>query len=471
MKKVDKLILQAFLGPFSLTFIVVVFIFLTQYLLKYLDDFVGKGLDAAVYAELIFYFSINMIPVSLPLSVLLACLMTYGNLGEHFELTALKSSGISLTRALLPVGIIAFTLTIGSFYFSDVIVPKANLRAYSLLYDIRQKKPALDFKEGAFYNGLPGYSVKISKKHDDGRTIEGVMIYNHNQNKGNVEVILADSGQMYTFNNERFLALELFKGQSYTEYIQDGNTIAPKEFVRNGFKKTKLIFNLASFGLNRTPVELFSTNRLMKPIKDLEIDLDSMKKENQTTRNNMYGNIASLYPYPVAASDTIQKSTIQNAEKIIKKDEPNVVIYNRAANNARSVKSYLAGTRDRVEFITREIRFTESEKVKRYTQACAVFIMFLIGAPLGAIIKKGGFGAPVIISICFFIFYYVTTMIGEKWSKEAVTDMYLGMWIGNITLLPIGLFLLRQARRDSRILEADFYMVLYGKIKKLFSKK
>lgn len=471
MKKIDKLILSAFAGPFTLTFIVVVFIFLTQYLLKYLDDFVGKGIGMEVYAELIFYFSIHMIPISLPLSVLLSSLMTYGNLGEHFELTAVKGSGISLLRVLLPTSVVAFLLTIASFYFSNDIVPDVNLKAYSLLYDIRQKKPSLDFKEGMFYNGLPGYSVKIGKKHEDGKTLENVMIYNHNGNNGNTEVILADSGTMYMINHDQYLVLELFKGNSFTENIEDVGKNTPQEFIRNSFNKSKLVFSLASFSLSSTPTQLFAGNKVMKRVHELEKDLDSMRVTRAENISNINSNIGTFYSYTLIPHDSVPPRTLPyntDSVTIAKTDIAPVAIYNRAANNARGIKAYLTGNRERLHHISREIRSFESEKLKKYTQACAVFIMFLIGAPLGAIIKKGGFGLPVIISIIFFIIYYVATMIGEKWAKEGVSDVMLGMWLGNIVLLPIGLFFLRQASKDSRILETDFYIVVWGKLKKLF---
>ena len=210
MKKIDKLVIKSFVGPFLLTFVVVVFILLTQYMLKYFDDFVGKGLGAEVFAELLFYFSINMTPVALPLAVLLSSLMTFGNLGEHFELTAIKGAGISLTRALRPLFFFVTLISIVAFLSNNFVVPKANLKAYSLLYDIKQKKPALDIQEGVFYGGIPNFKIKINKKFPDGETIKDVIIYDHSTGLGNRDVILADSGKMYTIKNDRYLMLELF---------------------------------------------------------------------------------------------------------------------------------------------------------------------------------------------------------------------------------------------------------------------
>src|SRR6187401_2628172 len=217
MKKLDKLILSSFIGPFILTFLVVVFILLTQHMLKYFDDIIGKGLGIDVIGQLLFYFAIFMIPVAMPLAVLLSSLITFGNLGEHFELTAIKASGISLLRTLQPIFLFVLILTGVAFYVNNNLVPKAALEAYSLLYDIKQKKPALDLSEGTFYDGIPDMSIKVNKKYPDGITIGDVIIYDHRKHDGNRDVTVADSGKMYTILNERYLKLELFRGYNYIE--------------------------------------------------------------------------------------------------------------------------------------------------------------------------------------------------------------------------------------------------------------
>lgn len=466
MKKLDKLILGSFLSPFLLTFFVVDFIFLIIYLLKYIDDLVGKGLGLAIYGELFTYFAINMVPTSLPLAILLSTLMTFGNLGEHLELTAIKSSGVSLIRALFPVFVVCILLSGISFYFNNTIVPEANLKAYSLLYDIRQKKPSLDLKEGAFYNGIPGYSIKVKKKYSDGQTLEGIIIYNHSRSRGNTEVIIADSGKMYTFNNEQYLAMELFRGKSFTEYIKDGDYLAPKEFIRNSFDKSKMVFSLASFALNNTPEQLFASNKVMKSVSRLEKDIDSMKNEKKVVQGKLVENLQPFYVYGITKQDTIKA-----AASVALFANPGPLVFNRAVNQARSIKNYLAHSKDRIKYFEKEVRNHQIEKWRKYTQAIACLMMFLIGAPLGAIIKKGGFGIPVLISIIFFIIFYVVSIIGEKFAKEGVWDMEYGMWLGNLVLLPLGLFFLRQAYKDSRLLQGDFYSVLFHRIRNLFSKK
>jgi lipopolysaccharide export system permease protein len=223
-----------------------------QTILKYIDELVGKGLSYLDYAELMMYFSMNILPVALPLAILLSSLMTFGNLGQFNELTAVKSSGISLLRVMVPIAIWVMGCTVGLFFFNNYVVPQANLKAFSLLYDLRQKKPSLDLKPGVFYNGIPGYSIKVVQKFDNDTSIKGVIIYDHTQGRGNTDVILADSGAMYLFNNKQYLALELFHGNSYSEFKSEGSGggyIMPQEFMRNSFDKTQIIFDLASFDL------------------------------------------------------------------------------------------------------------------------------------------------------------------------------------------------------------------------------
>jgi lipopolysaccharide export system permease protein len=570
MKKLDKLIVNAFLGPFFLTFVVVVFILLTIYLLSYIEDFIGKNLGFVVFSELIFYFSINMVPAALPLAVLLSSLMTYGNLGEHHELTAVKGSGISLLRAILPVFLIVLFLTAMAFYFNNTIVPKANLKAFSLLYDIRQKKPAIDFKEGAFYNGLPGYSIRVSKKFPDGHSLKGVMIYNHTGGRGNTDLIVADSGNMYTFNHEQYLSLELFNGTSYTEYTPGTNNLFPKDFIRNNFYKSKIVFSLASFVFNKTPEQLFASNRKMKNVSQLTADSDSLEGEYHLVKKNIVSNISPFYLYGISDAKPVNKDSArrgmlnrkdsmqiyaQNYTKIqevealggkasamavFKKDSiekvktdslnklknspkeklkqrefaqrrrrdsiiearrleqsahyknlasrPNrkgkeqtvnslnnkgqndtskvnnalgpkmeTIILNRAANQARSIKSATSMYLDKIDEIRREADSYKIERDRKFTQSMACLIMFLIGAPLGAIIRKGGFGFPVLISIIFFILFYVLSILGEKMAKEDILPVWVGMWMANMILFPVGLFFLKQAKNDARLFEAESY--------------
>ncbi len=296
MKKIDKLILDAFIGPFLITFLVVVFILLNINMLKYFDDIIGKGLDSWVLGQLFFYFAIFTVPTAMPLAVLLSSLIAFGNLGEHFELTAVKSAGISLIRILRPIFFFVLVLTAVAFYANNNLVPKAALEAYSLLYDIKQKKPAMELREGAFYRGIDNLSIKVNTKFPkDQQALKGVIVYDHRKNDGNREVIVADSGRMYTILNERYLKFELFNGYQYVEGAGNergvtGKTSASKSesLSRTKFAKSQLVFDLSSFQLQTTDKKWFQGNRIMRNMRELEYDMDSLYREILNQRLNYY---------------------------------------------------------------------------------------------------------------------------------------------------------------------------------------
>ncbi|MCA8830199.1 LptF/LptG family permease [Hymenobacter pini] len=458
MKKLDKLILKAFAGPFLLTFAVVEFIFLMQFMMKYMDDLVGKDLGFSVIAQLLFYFSVLIVPISLPLAVLLSSLMTYGSLGEHHELTAIKTAGISLTRILRPVMLFSLFLAGGAFWFNNTIVPMANLKAYSLLWDVRQQKLALDIREGVFYNGIPGYTIKVNKKlGENGDILKGVMIYDHTQNRGGSAVILADSGRMYTRFNGQYLGLELFHGRTYVEQpsAQGG---AGASYIRQNFDRNLITLSLASFGLDRTKEDLFKTNKMMLDLGQLASYTDSLHNRVLLERRQL---IPQLNPYyTFLRLDTAGRTAIQRVEGWrVPEAELRPVSQNiaqQAANRARNVHSFLGTSAERLNNLAKETANYRIETFRKYTQSAAILLMFLIGAPLGAIIKKGGIGVPILVSIVFFIIYYVISIMGEKYGREMVMPVGAGMWMSGAVLLPIGLFFLYQARHDSGILEVDW---------------
>jgi lipopolysaccharide export system permease protein len=577
MKKLDKLILGSFLGPFFLTFLVVDFILLIVNMLKYFDEIFGKGLGFWIYAELIGYFVISISPMALPLAMLLSSLMAFGNLGEHFELTAIKGSGISVTRAMRPIGIFAVGLTFLAFLSNNYLVPKVNLKTFSLLYDIRMKTPSLDIKEGVFYDGIPNFSIKVNKKLDEVR-LKDILIYNHSEGQGNLNVTLADSGRMETFNNDKYMKLTLYAGQSYKESRSTrGISEAPVEFSRTAFKENVMVFDLGAFQLNRTPENQWSTNRAIKTIEEIRYGLDSIHLVVNDLKYQNFITAASIYPFftknrkltpspeivvekarfdtlrririiqeqaledsidainrevnpdsstntivETATVDTIPVSliTVQkdsavslrrklDAKQFVQNDSSSTeqnnldslgtvvgkspksirtarltteekelldsMFYKRgylsnaltlALNNARNLKNSFDVKKSQVDGQVREFRRYEIAWYQKYSQAIACFVMFLIGAPLGAIIKKGGLGLPVLISILFFILFYMLTITGEKWAKEGVVDSLFGTIFSNLCLLPFGLFFLRQARKDARLFESDFYVGLLKWLRK-----
>ena len=460
IKKLDKLVISAFFPPFLLTFFVVIFILLTQFMLKYFDDFVGKNLSFGTYAELLFFFSINSIPLALPISILISSIMTYGNLSEHNELTAIKSSGISLIRIIQPVFFIVLCLTVLAFYFNNKILPVTNLRAYSLLYDITTKKAAFNIKEGTFYYGLPGFAVKVNHKNPNGTTIKGIMIYNHQNDQGNVNITMADSGKMYTIWNEKYLVLELYRGDNYTE-VQPKIPGQEKDFTHNHFGYSKLVFNLSSFEMSRTDMQLFATNKIMRNIGELRLDIDSLMREGKQIKSGLYLNYLSYFSYHNRdlTKASLESSGLDSAlARVNKKTETrNIDITKSMLSQISSLKTFTESYNDRIKTNFRDIDIFDVEIYRKYTQSIACLIMFLIGAPLGSIIKKGGFGIPVLISILFFIIYYVLSITAEKWSKENVVDVPYGMWATNFILFWAGIYFLSKARADSTLLDNNIF--------------
>ena len=508
MKKIDKLIITSFVGPFVLTFMVVVFILLLRHMLMYFDDIVGKDLGWDVVGSLLFYFAIFMTPLALPLAVLLSSLITFGNLSEHFEITAIKSLGISLTRSLVPIFIFVLFLTGFAFYINNNIVPKAALEAYSLMYDIKQKKPALDLEEGAFYSGIPEINIKVGKKFPDGKTLKDVISYDHRGRTGNKQVTIADSGRMFTILNNQYLKLELFNGYDFTEGVADQSVGAgsgsAESLRKTKFGKMEIVFDLSSFGLARTDKKWFQGNRIMRNILELDQDMDSMNNEIKGSRlsafeikNNMFSYHAkdSMGLPPDLAKFKKRQDSIKEVKNpgsshmvnnlpflrvaLIKIDEKTRKVSDSlfkskvsleqvlgALNQTRMIKSTLLNMNANRANYVYEYKVFEVQwhKILSYSVSCIV--MFLIGAPLGAIIKKGGLGVPVIVSIFFFILFYLIMSTGEKWAAQEKISVPVGIWAADVILTGVGLLFLRQARVDARLFEADFYSVLLDKLKR-----
>ena len=466
-------------------------------MLKYFDDILGKDLSFSVLFEFLFYFSVRITPDALPLAVLLSSIMTFGNLGENNELTAIKSSGISLIRTLFPLFIISILISLFAFYSNNNFVPKANLKALSLLYDIKRKKPTMDLKEGQFYSGIPGYTIKANQKIND-ELLKDVMIYDHVTYQGNNRVILSDSAYMYSILDNRYLVFELYDGSSYTEVHSESSRIKYiNQFYRNNFSFMKLIFDMSSFDLKRTKEELFAGDYRMKNTNELTNSIDSLRFNQSKQKYIMLKNSSSFYDYHMK-----DKFILPDEVKTIRSEfqEGNLVkdyftnntslinlsdsfmnftsksfdydrsTYSRALNTARNIKTNLSINSARIKSQNFEINKNEIEFFKKYAQAFACFSMFLIGAPLGSLIKKGGIGVPVIISIAFYIIYYVLNILGIKWAREDIISAELAAWMSNIILFPIGLFFLYHSRKDSRIFELnikDFITSKLSKIKKI----
>lgn len=454
------------MGPFLATFFVVLFVLLMQFLWKYIDDLVGKGLEWYVVAELLFYATATLVPMALPLAILVSSIMTMGDLAEHYELVAAKSSGISLQRILRPMLFVAVLVSMLAFAFSNYLLPFTNLKMGSLLYDVRQQKPALYIREGVFYSGIDGYSLKIGKKESDNQTIRNVMIYDHSRNFGNTKVVIADSGTMVMSEDEKFLIVTLYEGESYEEQVRSGRDIDNSfPFLRSAFKSYQIRFDLSTFKLSRTNEDLFKDNYQMLNLNQLTAALDSFSVQIDNRKSEIQS-LARSYLMLYRDSLAFRKVSENIEEFSLVKADANA--YENAKAQARNLKAYMQSTSDELDSRYEMIARYEIERHRKYTLSIACFILFLIGAPLGAIIRKGGIGMPVVVSVLFFLIFHVTSISGEKFAREGVVEPWLGMWISSALLLPVGIFLLYKATHDSALFDIEFYT---GFFKRIFNRK
>ncbi|MFM2136605.1 MAG: hypothetical protein RL021_2005, partial [Bacteroidota bacterium] len=437
VKKLTLLLLRSFAGPFLMTFMIALFVLLMQFLWKYIDDLVGKGLDWIVIVKLMVYVSVTLVPLALPLALLLSSIMTFGNLSEHSELTACKSAGISLQRIMRPLTFTAFALSLLAFVFSNYVLPVANLKMNALLYDVRQQKPALYITEGVFYNGIDGYSIKVGKKDDDGQTLYDVMIYDHTDNRGNTKMVMSDKGKMVMSDDERFLIITLYKGVSYEDQDK-GRERLSHPLLRTEFDQETFRFDLSSFKLTRTNEQLFKDNFQMLNLRQLSEASDSIRKSIRLKQDDIVRQLPWLkdstpsVARPYAGSRTAGLSDATSA------------LY-----AARSMRNVADDAAQDLDIKKRSLARHEIEWNRKFTLSFACLILFFIGAPLGAIIRKGGLGMPVVISVIFFITYHIISITGEKFAREGVLTPLQGMWLSSAVLVPVGLFLTYKATTDS----------------------
>ena len=435
-----------------------------QFLWKYIDDLVGKGLEWFDIAQLLFYASARLVPLALPISILLSSIMTFGNLAEKYELVAIKSAGVSFQKGMSSLLLIILMISMSSFLFSNYYMPYANLKAGTLLYDIRKQKPALNIKPGMFYNGLEGFSIKIDKKNDNGVDLEGIMIYDHNNKSGNNKVIVADRGSMYLSDNEQYFVISLEDGHSY--YETDTSTRKNKKknrpHQRVTFKKDILRFDLSGFGMKRSSEDLYRNHYAMVNNRQILISIDSLQSKiaNKliTTKEQLEKRLGT--------DSTLSKKTYTEIKdlNIVQKRKQ----YSTAINSARSNKALIENTNRDKDYRIILVAKHLVEWHRKWSLAFACIIMFLIGAPLGAIIRKGGFGMPVVVSIFFFILYHVIYMTGEKMVKKGELIALEGMWAANIILFPIGIWLIHKASKDSNIFDWSYNI---DKIKNAFKRQ
>lgn len=476
-KKLDKLIIRAFIGPFVATFFITLFVLVMQFFWLYIDDFVGKGISTGIILKFIWYQSAVLVPLALPLAVLLSSLMTFGNLGETFELVAIKSAGISLLRFMRPLFVVTFFIACVAFLFSNSIIPVAALKSRTLLSDIVYAKPAFDLKEGVFYDKIKGFAIKIGEKEADS-IIKDVIVYDQSSRLQD-NFIIAKSGVMRVTGNKRFLEFDLKDGWRYEERGDPYETNST-EFVRIGFKEYKKQFDLSSFQINWTNDSVNRNNEKMYSIRQLEKAIDSLTKDLAQTKQRSDDEIGRMVRFQSIMDSADKKKQkagnggIKTNSKSFEEILPDSVKLNvnqlvqSLANSMRVNAEAYGGTLNDKERILRRHKIEWHRKI---VLSLACLVLFLIGAPLGAIIRKGGLGTPLIFAIIFFMLFYFSSTTGEKFAKEGTMTPFMGMWMATFILTPLGIFLTYKAMRDSHLFNKEFYYRAASYVRRMRNRK
>lgn len=440
-----------------------------QFLWKYIDEFVGKGLEWHIILELLFYASASLVTLALPLAILLSSIMTFGSMGEHYELVAMKSSGLSLQRIMIPLIVTVVVISTGAFFFSNNVWPKANLKMVSLLYDIRQTKPALNIQPGVFFTEIENYVIWVRNKLEDNETIEDVLIYDHSQKKGANKVIHAERGKMYISSDKKYLIFTLTNGYAYNEE----DDVIDRPLYRSKFDEQTMYFDLTGFEMERSDEDLFKDNYQMLNMAQLNHQIDTVKNKiikkraNFSTIFNKKFTVFKDRAIDSSAFDTLalKPTFLENYNK-----GQRMNILETASNMARSNKTYAQAIDSEFSSLTRSVNRYYIEWHRKLTLSVACLILFFIGAPMGAIIRKGGLGMPVVISVLFFLVFHISSISGEKLVKQGEALPVFGMWMASLILLPIGVFLTYKATTDSVLLDSEFYNKVISKIKLVFGR-
>ena len=471
IKKLDKLIIKAFIGPFIATFLISLFVLVMQFFWLYIDDLVGKGLDVFTILKLIGYVGATAVPLALPLALLLSSIMTFGNLGESFELVAIKSAGIPLLRFMMPLLIVAVLISGVAFLFANNIIPVANLKLNALKYDIIVTKPALDIKEGVFYDKIEGFVIKIGKKEKDDSTIRNVVIYEKTYGLQD-NFLTARSGTMKVTPDKHFLEFTLRDGWNYQE---NGNRYASSsDFIRLGFKEYKKDFDLSSFQMTRTEDSLFKWDPKMLTVHQLNLSIDSV----ESLGNNITKRLVSqekpyltFYQYEDSTwtrSDSLRNKKVANVSQFIP-DSLRATIFERALARVNAVQGFSEVAATDYAANQMLLRKNRIEWNRKFTLSIACIVLFMIGAPLGSIIRRGGLGSPLVFAIVFFVIFHLLNTFGEKFANQGITKAFTGMWLSTFVLIPIGIFLTSKAMRDSQLFNKEFYFRFFRRMEKVVS--
>lgn len=468
VKKLSILLLKAYIGPFIVTFLIAMFIFEMQLIWVYLDDLMGKGLSLGVILQLLLYASARIVNMALPLAILMSSIMAMGALAENNELTAMKGAGISLFRIMRPLIIFSVFLSVASFIFANNIWPIANLKYRTLLFSIIQQRPALNLEEGVFYSGIEGISIRVMRKSNDG-TLEDVLIYDHrNKSRGNRTVIRAEKGIMDQTPDKRFLVLTLYNGHSYDEQEEKSKRIPQYPSIHSSFKESIIRLDLSSFAFQTNDEEVFKTSYEMMNIPQLNDAIDSLSIRLDSTKQKLAEVHLTMLHLPATPDSSESKKGEWFFNTLDSRDQQKAII--NALESSKRVKANIPRQNDEIKAREKFLIRHKVEWHRKFFLAVVCLVLFFIGAPLGAIIRKGGLGMPTIIALGLFILYQLLTIAGEKMAKSGIVEPYLGMWVSTALLLPLSFWITYKATKEAVLFDRDGLSKVVQKIVRIFKR-
>ncbi|MCQ2310128.1 MAG: LptF/LptG family permease [Paludibacteraceae bacterium] len=475
LKKLDLYMLRNFLGLFVLTFMICCFILLMQFLWMHVNDLVGKGVEVMVLLEFLVYAVMSVIPLALPLAILLASLMTFGNLGEKFELTAMKSAGVSLFRIMRPLTIFIGCVAVGAFFFSNYVLPASQAKLWALIFSLRQKSPELDIPVAEFYDGINGYNIYVRKKNVRTGLMEDMMIYDYSKGFENASVTVADFGRVFFTQDNRYLLLHLYSGESFENLDQQQQRMVGGQesvpYRRETFREKQVLIDFNT-ELMRYDASVLDDQHVSKNVAALRHSIDSVSELSQLraeeqgrelSTNRYFGRerLSGRELVPLT-KENMAEFSIQTLRDSLRVDQMRRALQ-VALDRAKAHQDQVAYNAVMLEDYNMYIRRHQIELYRRYTLSFACLIFFFIGAPLGAIIRKGGLGAPIVISVVMFIVYYIIDNTGYKMAREGLWPVWQGMWLSSAVLLPIGAFLTYKAATDSGLFNPEVWIKIYEK--------
>lgn len=474
LKTIHRLVLKAYFGPLLLTFFIVTFVLMMNFVWRYIDELVGKGLDAGVIIELICYATINMVPIGMPLAMLLAAIMTMGNMGENYELLAMKSSGMSLMRIMKPLIIVVGLISIGSFFVVNNLVPYANKKMTGIIYDIRRQKQVLEFQDGLFFNGIDDMSIRVGHQDPVSGLLYDVLIYDNRTANGNMTTTTAETGYIRLSDDKKYLLVTLYNGDNYQQ-TRNNKWYTNSELRHDKFDVQNAKIAMDGFDFQRTDNSGSIGGSQTKNIVELQRDIDSLDVTVSTTTAKSYepllkDNIFTRDIQVLQLPDSLRKDKTGYRDAYLLDSIPTMSVRqkNDLWNSARAIalnsRNSFSFDETAAKEALNQLYRSKNDWHRKLSLPVSVLIFFLIGAPLGAIIRKGGLGTPIVISVVFFVIYYIISLSGEKMAKEGAWSSLLGMWISSIVLTPIAAYLLVKATNDSQLLDVDWYS---GKLKVL----